>query len=165
MGGKMGMFKSSVGIAILAGVLASCGQESGRPAEEAPPQITAAAEAPAETPVLLGVFEGVLPCADCPGIETRLELTRKGPHWGDGTYRLTETYQGRGDPIVSEGEWGTLRGSAVDPDATVYQLDPATPETSRYFRADGEDALRMLDRDLNETPADMPYTLTRVAAE
>lgn len=164
MGGKMRLFKSSVLIAA-AVVLASCGESGGQPPAEATPETTAAAEAPAETPVLLGVFEGVLPCADCPGIETRLELTRKGQDWGDGTYRLTETYQGRGEPVVTEGEWGTLRGSATDPDATVYQLDPATPETSRYFRVESDDALRMLDRDLNETPADMPYTLTRVAAE
>ena len=165
MGGKMRMFKSSVLIGAAALALAACGQGGGKAAEKAAPETTVAAEAPAETPVLLGVFEGVLPCAACPGIETRLELTRKGEHWGDGTYRLTETYQGRGEPIVTEGEWGTLRGSATDPDATVYQLDPATSETSRYFRVESDDALRMLERDLNETPADMPYTLTRVAAE
>ena len=33
-----------------------------------------------------GVYEGVLPCADCPGIETRLTLQR------DGRYELSTRY-------------------------------------------------------------------------
>ena len=144
-------------VAAVAVTLVACGAQAPETEVEA---ATGTAEAPAESPELLGVFTGVLPCADCPGIETKLTLTRKGPGWGDGTFELVETYLERGEPVVTTGEWGTLRGSATDPDATVYELNPGQ-ESVRYFRVDGEN-LRMLDRELGETPADMPYTLTPV---
>lgn len=149
------MIKTLTFAAALLGLVACSPEPASTPAAAAP----AASE---ETPELLGVFTGVVPCADCPGIETKLTLTRKGPHWGDGTYELVETYQGRGEPVVSTGEWGTLRGSATDPDATVYELNPGDPERARYFRRDGDAALRMLDAELAELPATMPYTLTQV---
>jgi uncharacterized lipoprotein NlpE involved in copper resistance len=47
-----------------------------------------------------GKYKGTLPCADCEGIKTELELK------DDKTYELTETYLGKGDathlkPMVS----------------------------------------------------------------
>ncbi|GAM31611.1 copper resistance protein NlpE [Acinetobacter calcoaceticus] len=38
-----------------------------------------------------GTYKGTLPCADCEGIKTELELK------DDKTYELTETYLGKGD--------------------------------------------------------------------
>ena len=38
-----------------------------------------------------GTYKGLLPCADCSGIETQLELK------SDYHYELTELYQGKGD--------------------------------------------------------------------
>ncbi len=48
-----------------------------------------------------GTYTGVLPCADCPGIETTLVLK------SDETYRLETRYQGKGNesPFVAEGNW------------------------------------------------------------
>jgi copper homeostasis protein (lipoprotein) len=45
-----------------------------------------------------GVFDGVLPCADCAGIETTLQI------FSDGQYELTENYSGKGI-FISDGIW------------------------------------------------------------
>lgn len=54
-----------------------------------------------------GHYEGTLPCADCVGIETVLELR------DDGSYALHETYIDRGGPFVHEGHfvWAADGGS------------------------------------------------------
>lgn len=106
---------------------------------------------PAE-PLVLGPFVGTLPCADCPGIATRLTLTREGEFVAEGTYRLEETYIDRGGPLVSTGEWTTLRGDARDEDAVVYQLEPDHPEKSRAYVKLSATSIRLLDADMSEVP-------------
>ena len=85
-----------------------------------------------DVPVLLGEFKGTLPCSDCQGIETSLTLIKKDEGTAEGTYVLLETFVGKSpDPVVAEGTWTTLRGSAADPDATVYELNPDSLEFQR----------------------------------
>src|SRR5690554_2309866 len=43
-----------------------------------------------------GAYQGTLPCADCPGIETTLTLG------DDGSYILRTTYLERGDSVYTE---------------------------------------------------------------
>lgn len=113
--------------------------------------------------VVLGVFEGALPCADCPGIRTRLTLVQENRFTAEGRYRLEETYLDRdAAPRVSEGTWTTLRGDAVDPDAVVYELNPDEPARAREFLKVGERAIRQLDRDFKEIPSRANYTLKRI---
>jgi copper homeostasis protein (lipoprotein) len=52
-----------------------------------------------------GVWSGVLPCADCDGIDVTLELQREAG--AAGRYRLVETYLGADDAVGFEiaGEW------------------------------------------------------------
>lgn len=45
-----------------------------------------------------GIFVGELPCADCGGIETTIQL------FSDGRYELTENYDGKGI-FTSTGNW------------------------------------------------------------
>lgn len=142
----------------------------GKPAPKAPipvttvpaSQVIPGAAAPGEEPMSLR-YEGVLPCADCPGIRTELVLTRKARGWAEGSFSLSETYLERGGPRVTTGDWTTLRGDAADPDATVYQLDPDHTERQRNFLRVGDDAaLKALDRDLKPWPKGLPDTLKRV---
>lgn len=60
-----------------------------------------------------GVYEGVLPCADCPGIKTRLTLQR------DGSFELTTQYLER--QVAPQGAHGQFTwnaaGSAITLDA------------------------------------------------
>jgi copper homeostasis protein (lipoprotein) len=49
---------------------------------------------------LSGTYEGTLPCADCPGLQTLITLNP------DGTFYMEEFYLERSDePIITEGEW------------------------------------------------------------
>ncbi len=52
-----------------------------------------------------GAWAGVLPCADCEGIDVVLELQREAG--AAGRYRLVETYLGAADAVGFEiaGEW------------------------------------------------------------
>ncbi len=94
------------------------------------------------TAVLLGVYKGTLPCADCDGLETVLRIYAKGKF--DFTYAFyvrTQTYRGapHGDVTYSDrGEWTLLRGDATDENATVYQLNPDKRTRLRGFAGSGQ---------------------------
>ena len=113
---------------------------------------------------LLGVFRGVLPCADCPGIETELTLYHAGPYVDEGTYSLKLTYRDRAvQPYVSRGDWTMIRGDAKDENASVYQLDPDHPEKSLYYLRVHPNELRQLGRNLKEMGSPLHFTLKRVS--
>src|SRR6201986_1239387 len=90
--------------------------------------IASGAPRPGTGMILLGVYKGTLPCADCEGLNTMLRLYAKGKL--DTTYAFyvrTQTYRGapKGDVTLSDrGDWAVLRGDADDENATVYQLKP-----------------------------------------
>ncbi|WP_132980646.1 copper resistance protein NlpE [Pigmentiphaga sp. D-2] len=72
-----------------------------------------------------GVYEGTLPCADCPGIRTRLTLRQ------DGRYELETQYldrQPRVDRVEGSFTW--------QPDGTRITLDQAAGGR-QYFVAEG----------------------------
>lgn len=156
-------------LAVAAVVLSGCGKPAGKAIDHVIPvttvaasQVAPAAAAPGEEPMVLR-YAGDLPCADCPGIRTELVLTRKAKGWAEGTYRLTETYLERGGPKVTTGDWTTLRGDAVDEDASVYQLNPDDTEKQRNFLRVGDDLeLKALDRDMKRWGGKVPDTLKRV---
>jgi len=122
---------------------------------------------PTSQAVLVGVYKGTLPCADCSGLDTQLKLYAKGKF--DTTYALyieTRTYRGthNGDIAYSDrGEWAVLKGSASDPNATVYQLNPDRPSESQFYLLQESGAvLRQLDRELKPISSQMNITLRRV---
>jgi len=67
-----------------------------------------------------GTYEGVLPCADCPGIKTRLTLNQ------DGTYELSTQYLDRQPaPQVVRGQFTWNAGGsavALDPNGNAQQF-------------------------------------------
>lgn len=79
-----------------------------------------------------GTYHGVLPCADCPGIETTIHLHE------DGTYEIIRKYLDRGDDAV-------FRSSGVfswDARGFIITLEGETPP-NQYFVA--ENHLRQRD--------------------
>lgn len=54
-----------------------------------------------------GTYHGVLPCADCPGMDTRLQLN------ADNTYLLTEQYLEKSKPQTTAGRWFVTRTNMV----------------------------------------------------
>jgi uncharacterized lipoprotein NlpE involved in copper resistance len=69
-----------------------------------------------------GTYSGVVPCADCPGIETRIILNT------DKTYQISTKYQEKGDEIfVNEGtfSWdadGSITLENLENHPTMYKV-------------------------------------------
>lgn len=96
-------------------------------------------------------WRGILPCADCEGIETSLFLEK------DGTWVMNERYRGVRDEPSSFASYGTWARTA---DKLV--LTDSKGEKS-YYRVKGE-ALEMLDREGNPIESQFNYTLQPVSA-
>ncbi|EMN3920049.1 envelope stress response activation lipoprotein NlpE [Citrobacter farmeri] len=94
-------------------------------------------------------WRGILPCADCEGIETSLFLEK------DGTWVMNERYQGVREEPSSFASYGTWARTA---DKLV--LTDSQGEKS-WYRAKGE-ALEMLDREGNPIESQFNYTLAPV---
>lgn len=124
---------------------------------------SAATDAGAAPAHAIGEFEGVLPCADCAGLDTRLRLEAEKP--GAGTYFLSENYIGKSrTPLRSSGPWAVLKGMPRDPAATVYALDPGNPKKTRYYLLRPDGSLLSLDRERNEIDAPFDLSLKPRAA-
>lgn len=95
-------------------------------------------------------WRGVLPCADCEGIETSLFLEK------DGTWVMNQHYQGAKAPstFASYGTWARTADKLVLTD---------TAGEKRYFRAKGE-GLEILDMQGNPIVSQFNYTLAPVTA-
>jgi copper homeostasis protein (lipoprotein) len=137
--------------------LAACAH-SRRPGTEVPPsEYTGPApiDPRAGTAAIRVRYEGVLPCADCTGIQTELMLL------ANGTYVMHETYQGKsGDGRETRGHYAMTIGTPSSPDATVFQLTPDEGDDVRAFISVEEgQALRMLDKDKEELPSPPNATL------
>ncbi len=119
--------------------------------------------------VLIGSYQGALPCADCTGVQTELRLYAKGKFdFTRATYLNTRTYLGgrSGDQSFTDrGEWAVMKGDAADANATVYALDPGQPEKTQYLLLQPDGAsLAPLDRQMRpvEAPPTMSLTLHQV---
>ena len=134
------MSKFAVAIALVAFTLMSCTNKSSKQGDESQDATTA------EQPVIdshtseisldwAGVYEGTMPCADCEGIETVVELR------DDHTYTATFNYLGEGDKAHSYTDKGTF---AWDESGQIITLQ-AGDETSQYKV--GENYITLLDAD------------------
>jgi copper homeostasis protein (lipoprotein) len=94
-------------------------------------------------------WRGILPCADCEGIETSLFLEK------DGTWVMNERYQGVTREPSSFGSYGTWARTAEK-----LVLTDSKGEKS-YYRAKG-DKLEMLDSEGNPIVSSLNYTLEPV---
>ncbi|ELY4301041.1 envelope stress response activation lipoprotein NlpE [Cronobacter turicensis] len=94
-------------------------------------------------------WKGVLPCADCEGIETALFLEK------DGTWVMNQHYLGaKGQAVfASYGTWARTADKLVLTDSQGEK---------NYFRARGE-ALEMLDREGNPIKSSLNYRLDPVS--
>lgn len=110
---------------------------------------------------LTKAYSGILPCADCGGIQTALFLTPKDANSSEGTFSKSEMYIGSSvNPNVIKGDWTTERGDASNSDATIIVLSPSDPEkVERYLQVDAKH-LEKLDKNGNRNPSGVNYTLT-----
>lgn len=96
-------------------------------------------------------FRGIMPCADCPGIEMTVTLLP------DHTFRLRQRYLDR-DPLTTWldlGRWSEEEGGRL----ALRGSGEGTMRLARF----AWDSLRMLDGDGQEIPSGLPYGLARAA--
>lgn len=100
---------------------------------------------PLETKAMQQSFRGLLPCADCEGIDTALFLEK------DGTWVMNQRYQGAPQPsqFASWGKWARTADRLVLTDTNGEKL---------YFSVKGEN-LDMLDREGMPIVSQLNYTL------
>ncbi len=114
----------------------------------------------------LGVFTGILPCADCEGIETTITL-KENKEKNERTYTLKEVYLGQGSdkPFETTGMWTIIKGTPSDPNAIVYQLavendDPEDSDVVNYLVVNNT-TIKHIDDEMNEFDSKLNYTLTK----
>ena len=66
-------------------------------------------------PNWVGTYSGIVPCADCPGIETRITLNT------DNTYQISLKYQDKGEEVFQNS--GTLQWNADKSIITLGNLN------------------------------------------
>lgn len=90
---------------------------------------------------LLGTYAGKLPCADCSGILTTISFYALGPNQYIDTYYVsTSKYlDAPGGNVINieAGEWTLNRGSAADPNATVYCMYSSDAESRTNYQLRG----------------------------
>ena len=108
------------------------------------------------------IYRGTLPAASCPGIVYDITLYNY-EHSGDGVFRARLTYleaeNGQDRTFEYCGRQYTLRGNAVDKDATVFQFVPFDKEEETMNFLFLGDKLTMLDRELKPIDSELNYTL------
>ena len=146
------MKKSIIAISLASLVLVACSKTENKKVEEQTPATT---ETVSEATVAdtahtaenaldwNGTYKGILPCADCEGIKTELELN------SDKTYEIKETYLGKGDgkPFESKGSF-----QFDSKNSSIIELDKAG-DSRKYFVAEGY--LKALDLEGNEITGDL----------
>lgn len=95
------------------------------------------------------LWQGVLPCRDCLGIDTRLLLSEQG---GQRRFTLQEIYVGAGDgkPFERSGPWIETTQRIGKDDATLVVLDPDGAATAIRQLPDG--TLELLGPDGQPSP-------------
>ncbi len=97
-------------------------------------------------PKFSGTFEGKLPCADCPGLQTLINLKT------DGTFHMEETYLERSEsPIISEGTW------VLDKDLITF----TTGDYSFIYKVISDNEIRWAPNGEEITGTDLNWSLFR----
>lgn len=98
-----------------------------------------------------GTYTGVMPCADCPGIDTTLELNTNN------TYKMTSVYQTKDvEPLVETGTWSKSKGIPTDSNAEVITLTPSSAQSQpSYYLVENENTVTMLNSE--KQPIDSPF--------
>jgi uncharacterized lipoprotein NlpE involved in copper resistance len=141
--------------------LAGCGRtdtdaNGDAPAPAAPP----ATDAPAAGGSTLdSTWQGVLPCADCDGLQTRLRLVADAQ---GRRFELQETYLAAegGEVFESQGSWVEETAVLDEQSTVVYRLD--INGASRWFSVQPDGALEMLDGQERPTADGLAHRLQRM---
>ena len=134
--------------------------------KEAPAQnpATQAKPAAAADNVLEKVYEGVLPCADCSGIKTRIKISSKDGDATASVFEKTMTYLGKGpdNVFVAKGSYIIERGMNGDANAIIYIFNPDKTKSEQDYYAiysNDPNTLYALDRNMKKIEPSLNYAL------
>lgn len=97
-----------------------------------------------------GIYKGVIPCADCPGIEMTVKLSE------DQKIEIKSVYQSRDSEFIEDSEFEWL-----DDGLRIYsEID----EQKYYFKIE-ENRIVYLDQEGNKVNSDLNYTLKKQTSE
>jgi len=138
--------------------LAACTREGASPGA---PVAGSPSAVPAQSEDSERTWAGLLPCADCQGIDTRLVLRTEN---GKRNYLLTETYLGGSSSGKTSfnraGTWMELQRKVGGDEETTYVLDPEQAAQRFILQPDG--ALELTGAD-GKVPSDaLAYRLQRL---
>lgn len=110
------------------------------------------------------VYEGLLPCADCSGIQTVLKIYQGNGTMEEQKFELSSIYKGKSPEkeFVEKGNFNTERGLENDPDGTIFVLNWDKPvEKQSYYGYLSSDTKKiyMLDRDRKIIKSKLNYSL------
>ena len=110
-----------------------------------------------------GTYKGVLPCADCKGIEMELTLLLDGKSKSK-QFILKQKYIGKSTASNAEtitGKWFMATGNKQNPKAKILQLIPDTNSDLLYFELMKDGSIKLLDRGQEQYKSKLNYTLRK----
>ena len=115
--------------------------------------------------VLTQTYEGVLPCADCPGI--RYDLTiRSHERSGEGTFSLSQTYleaeDGKDATFVTNGKCITLQGIPGEKNVTVWQLVFDNGDEVMNFLCENDSTITLIGDDFKKADSELNFSLKKI---
>ena len=114
---------------------------------------------------LVARCRGVLPCADCPGIDTILSLFAKSPNdLAHTRYVLESSYQERNNTFKETGAWTIVHGTPDNPDATVYQLKPKDSGQPTNFLRVSDNEILQLDSERRRMDSKLNFSLKKTTS-
>jgi hypothetical protein len=127
-----------------------------------PKQDSATAKSPMQ---LVVQYRGVLPCADCPGIDTTLSLLANSSNdLAHTRYVLKSSYQERNNTFTETGTWTIVRGTPDNPDAAVYQLKPMDGGQPTNFLRVSDNEILQLDRQRRRIDSKLNFSLKKTTS-
>ncbi len=132
----------------LAATLSNCTNKQKQAEQTTEPEVVVVED---ETPAYVGVYEGTLPCADCPGIKTVLTIN------ADSTYRLTSEYLEKEDGFFEQ----QATYSLIHNGEVIEFFTPSTGEKFYYRILDGALAVSDEKGTVNEGERAEDYILKK----
>lgn len=111
---------------------------------------------------LIATYHGVLPCADCPGIDTTLKLFGVDIQATHGVYTTKNAYQERKTSYTETGTWTLEKGTPADASASVYVLKAKTGNGLTNFLRVNVNEIKQLDNDRKPFSGTVNFSLKRV---
>jgi|SRR5580700_5391121 hypothetical protein len=114
---------------------------------------------------LVAQYRGVLPCADCPGIDTTLSLLANSPNdLAHTRYVLKSSYQERNNTFTETGTWTIVHGTPDNPYATVYQLKPKDGGQPTNFLRVSDNEILQLDSERRRIDSKLNFSLKKATS-